>query len=209
MALVPYIMLRRCGTCSQRDVFLYDSRKNPGQSGVFQLLDFMRGHRLELYPHQAEDIAAELIGLDQPLPVINDGELGADYHDRAIVALLEAKALQARYLRPEYLQRPLKTFLQTHDRGIIWLTVPSHTGKSLFVQGLASENGPDAKNPVLGDGVRVAAFPIRREFKIWPEQFRSFLLEDLVRGLFGRDPAQARLPELDTNSSVRWRPLSN
>lgn len=101
---------------------------------------------------------------------------------------------KARYLPPDALRDALKAFLEQHTHGVFWLIASGHTGKSVFVHGLA-EPAAVGDKPLLAD-TAVVALHIRREYRAWPEQLRWFLLEQVLHKTFGRAPGQKGLPEL-------------
>ena len=138
LRLTPLVTLRRCAVCAKQDVFLYDTRSGRDQGNSFILLDYLSGHRLTLPAHRAGELAAETRELDgREWTPAGPGLLDDDYGERAINELLETKLLEARYLRPDYLREPLRRFVEARDRGVFWLTAPSHTGKSVFAHSLA------------------------------------------------------------------------
>ena len=200
LRLGPLVTLRRCAVCSKQDVFLYDSLAGYSLDDGFKLLDYLTGHRLGLPIHRAEELRVE--AGDSPTTtaptVVATGELGEDYGEVTLNELLETKLLEARYLRPDYLREPFRRFVKERNRGVFWLTAPSHTGKSVFVHALAAPAKVGEK-PLLAR-TAVAALHIRREFKTWPEQLRYFLLEDVLHRAFGREPGRLRLPELDVRA---------
>ncbi|MFO1419572.1 MAG: SAM domain-containing protein [Candidatus Competibacteraceae bacterium] len=196
--LGPLVTLRRCAVCNKQDVFLYDSLAGRSLDDGFKLLDYLTGHRLGLPIHRAEELRVAAGDPPTTVPAPAAGELDEDYGEAALNELLETKLLEARYLRPEYLREPFRHFVEARDRGVFWLTAPSHTGKSVFVHALAAPAEVGEK-PLLAR-TAVAALHIRREFKTWPEQLRYFLLEDVLHRAFGREPARLRLPELDVRA---------
>jgi tetratricopeptide (TPR) repeat protein len=200
LRLTPLVTLRRCAVCAKQDVFLYDTRKGCDPSSDFVLLDYLSGHRLTLPAHRAGELAAETHDLDgrEWLPP-DPGLLDDDYGERAINELLETRLLEARYLRPDYLREPLRRFVAARDRGVFWLTAPSHTGKSVFAHGLVCP--AEVGDKPLWPDTAVVVFHIRREFKTWPEQLRYFILETVLHQAFGREPGRLRLPELDVQAA--------
>lgn len=199
LRLTPMVTLRRCAVCAKQDVFLYDTRRGGDLSDGFILLDYLTGHRLTLPAHRAGELAAETRDLDgREWTPVSPGLLADDYSDRAINELLETKLLEARYLRPDYLREPLQRFVEARDRGVFWLTAPSHTGKSVFAHGLAFPK--EVGDQPLWLQTAVVVFHIRREFKTWPEQLRYFILEMVLHQTFGRESGRLRLPELDVHA---------
>ncbi|MDS4021651.1 MAG: hypothetical protein RKR03_14300, partial [Candidatus Competibacter sp.] len=200
LRLTPLETLRRCVVCAKQDVFLYDTRSGRDQGNGFILLDYLSGHRLTLPAHRAGELAAETRDLDgREWTPAGPGLLDDDYGERAINELLETRLLEARYLRPDYLREPLRRFVAARDRGVFWLTAPSHTGKSVFAHGLACP--AEVGDPPLWPDTAVVVFHIRREFKTWPEQLRYFVLETVLHQAFGREPGRLRLPELDVRAA--------
>ncbi len=196
--LGPLVALRCCTVCGKQDVFQYDSLAGHSLDQGFKLLDYLTGHRLGLPPHRAGELLAEVGDPSTISAAVAEGELDEDYGEVALNELLETKLLEARYLRPEYLREPLRYFVEAHQRGVFWLTAPGHTGKSVFVHALATPAELGEK-PLLAQ-TAVVALHIRREFKTWPEQLRYFLLEQVLRQAFGREPGRLRLPELDVRA---------
>jgi hypothetical protein len=200
LRLTPLVALRRCAVCAKQDVFLYDSCSGRDLIDGFLLLDYLTGHRLSVPMHRAGELAAETRDLDQrEVTPASPGLLDDDYGERAINELLETKLLEARYLRPDYLREPLRRFVAVRDRGVFWLTAPSHTGKSVFAHGLAFP--AEVGDPPLWPDTAVVVFHIRREFKTWLEQLRYFVLETVLHQTFGREPGRLRLPELDVRAA--------
>lgn len=200
LRLTPLVALRRCAVCAKQDVFLYDSCSGRDLMDGFILLDYLTGHRLSVPMHRAGELAAETRDLDRrEWTPAGPGLLDDDYGERAINELLETKLLEARYLRPDYLREPLRRFVAARDRGVFWLTAPSHTGKSVFAHGLACP--AEVGDPPLWPDTAVVVFHIRREFKTWPEQLRYFILETVLHQTFGREPGRLRLPELDVRAA--------
>ena len=200
LRLTPLVALRRCAVCAKQDVFLYDSCSGRDLMDGFILLDYLTGHRLSVPMHRAGELAAETRDLDRrEWTPAGPGLLDDDYGERAINELLETKLLEARYLRPDYLREPLQRFVAARDRGVFWLTAPSHTGKSVFAHGLACP--AEVGDPPLWPDTAVVVFHIRREFKTWPEQLRYFVLETVLHQTFGREPGRLRLPELDVKAA--------
>ena len=199
LRLAPLVALRRCTVCDQQDVFLYDSRGGRGLNDGFKLLDYLAGHGLTLPPHRAGELATEAGEWATQAPVsVEPGQLDEDYGNESLNKLLESRLLEARYLRPDYLREPLRKFVAARDRGVFWLTAPSHTGKSVFAHGLAfpAEVGDQPLWPETAVGV----LHIRREFRTWPEQLRYFILETILHQTFQREPGRLRLPELDVHA---------
>ncbi len=200
LRLTPLVALRRCAVCAKQDVFLYDTRSGRDQGSGFILLDYLSGHRLRVPLHRAGALAAEIRDPDgREWTSAGPGLLDDDYGERAINKLLETKLLEAHYLQPDYLREPLRRFVEARDRGVFWLTAPSHTGKSVFAHGLAFP--AEVGDPPLWLDTAVVVFHIRREFKTWPEQLRYFILETVLHQAFGREPGRLRLPELDVRAA--------
>ncbi len=200
LRLTPLVALRRCAVCAKQDVFLYDTCSGRDMIDGFILLDYLTGHRLSVPLHRAGALAAETRDLDgREWTPAGPGLLDDDYGERAINELLETKLLEARYLRPDYLREPLRRFVDARDRGVFWLTAPSHTGKSVFAHSLALP--AEVGDKPLWPATAVVVFHIRREFKTWPEQLRYFILETVLHQTFGREPGRLRLPELDIHAA--------
>lgn len=64
---------------------------------------------------------------------------------------------------------------------------------------LADASAELGEKPLLAQ-TAVVALHIRRELKTWPEQLRYFLLEQVLRQAFGREPGRLRSPELDVRA---------
>lgn len=179
LQLAPLAMLRRCTVCARQDVFLYDSLGGHSLRDGFTLLDYLSGHRLSLPIHRATTLHAEAQAVadspDAPVVANDTAKPDEDYGNSIVNEMLEAKLLAARYLRPDYLREPLRAFVDTNERGVFWLTAPSHTGKSVFTHGLAfpAEMGDKPLWPTPATAVVV--LHIRREFKTWPAQLREFM----------------------------------
>jgi tetratricopeptide (TPR) repeat protein len=200
LRLTPLVALRRCAVCAKQDVFLYDTASGRDLLDGFILLDYLSGHRLSVPLHRAGALATETHDPDgREWTPAGPGLLDDDYGERAINELLETKLLEARYLRPDYLREPLRRFVDARDRGVFWLTAPSHTGKSVFAHGLALP--AEVGDKPLWPDTAVVVFHIRREFKTWPEQLRHFILETVLHQAFGREPGRLRLPELDVRAT--------
>ena len=226
--LGPYAAARRCDLCSHQDVFLYNGfsgKRDRPANNCYQFLDYRTAHPMERRWNQARDLVAERTLVpgqpDSPLPQV-EGEGPADrppgpgqpqavsFNRLDIVQLLDAIAVERRFLPPEYLNAALRAFLGRHPRGVLWLSAPAHVGKSLFV--LALDQGWDygGEDHPLSPArtgralqVPVASFAIRREYRYGPGPFRDQLRLSLARALnlAAEGDQQSGLPILDLEAA--------
>ncbi len=165
--LGPYAAARICAAtgCGRRDVFFYNGRSG-GATGTVQYLDYMMGHSL-LQPQAGDQRwADEVWGIRGGR---GRGAVGDKWIDDTLVTLLDSTDQSREYVEPTYLLEDMRDFLGNHDRGILWLRAPAHTGKTVFASRLAKLL---AEEP--GD-VKVAAFLIKREYRFGLGMFNSFI----------------------------------
>lgn len=200
LRLAPLLALRRCTLCSKQDVFFYDSRAGRGRESGFIFIDYLAGHRMSAPRHRVPDLATEA---DLPDGAVESPPAGGTvddlYGDRELEALLLEKALEARYMEPTYLRQPFVEFVRSHDCGIFWLSAPGHTGKSMFVKGLADPAAVNGKP--LGSDLLVAALFIKREILPTARDLRNFLTEQVLKDGFGLSERGADFPQLDTKAA--------
>ncbi len=201
LLLSPLIQAYTCSVCDLQDVFVFDSHDIYG--GRFYYLDYLAGHRLKLHKHQSPLLnqsyhQANLVDFDEKNSTINKQALNAN-----LVDLLKEKSLEANYISPKYLQKPLANFINTHNKGLFWLTAPAHIGKSIFVHGIA--NNLDNK-PMLDDLI-VVRFHIRREFRYFSHHMIESFGEQLKQK-FNLTSGTQQLPQIDTNQGnkafINW-----
>jgi len=165
--LGPYIAARLCTQCARRDVLIYDSLYDRKRGGVFDLLDFARGHKSRLGSHEARDLSD---ALHARAPDGADAEnLAGDSasYDYVLEALDKAR-IDRNYLSPSYLRADLVDFLAQIDRGVFWLQAPAHIGKTTFIQGLSDPERGDKPIDSRFDWERkgkVVAYFCRKEYR--------------------------------------------
>ncbi len=197
LSLSPLLAVKCCTVCRKADVFFFDSRQSGEARERFFFLDYLAGHKMSRPGHLEPGLAKR--GEEQ------DTEGGRTVEaersrmaSRRMQRLLEETSLKARYLSPGFLRDRLRGFLDARSRGVAWLRAPAHWGKSVFVQGLQPDAGLE-KDP-LADDLRVAVFPIKREFRFTPVQLKGVLREALAREAC-LDVAPGNEPDLDLSRS--------
>ncbi|MEX0953635.1 MAG: hypothetical protein WDZ83_00305 [Rhizobiaceae bacterium] len=141
LALSPLITARRCIRCQRRDVILYDALYNDKAGGVFDALDYARGHKSRYGAHQATDLAAffenEIKRGATVEPAVPEG---LPANDQSVIEALDRARLDQNYHSPQFIRKELAAFLESRIRGVFWLQAPAHVGKTTFVLGLSSDD---------------------------------------------------------------------
>lgn len=187
LRLAPLLALRRCTVCGKQDVFFYDSRSDHEAGSGFVFIDYLTGHRMAAPRHQVPDLTAELdAGIsgaadDLALPSV-EGTVDEIYGDRPVEALLMEKA-----------------FVESHDRGVFWLSAPGNVGKSQFVRGVADPNAVGGR-PLI-EGAFVAALLLRREIRPTARDLRAVITDRVLKEGFGLSERGADFPRLDIETS--------
>lgn len=173
--LAPYAAARVCTTagCNKQDVFFYNRRSGETVARKVQYLDYMMGHAL-LAP-QADDRkwAKEVSDLKGARA---GGFVGDKWTENYLLELLESTDLSREYVEPTYLVEDVRDFLATHDRGILWLRAPAHTGKTVFASHVAKMLADEP-----GD-VLVASLLIKREYRFGLGMFEAFIEKTFHEG---------------------------
>ena len=190
--LSPLIQAYTCNVCCLQDVFIFDSHNQRNKK--FFYLDYLTGHQIGIQSHQSPLLEqtyqqTNLVQLSDEDSSLNKSALNQD-----VVELLKEKSLEANYLPPKYLQESLAAFINTHDKGLFWLTAPAHVGKSIFVHGIA--NNLDKK--VMLDDLIVIRFHIRREFRYFSHHMTEALGNQL-KVAFNLTSGNHTLPEINTS----------
>lgn len=172
--LAPYAAARTCTKCNKRDVFFFNGLSGRAPNRKAQYLDYMMGH--SLLPvlgndRRWTDESADLGGLRAR------GAIGAKRIDENLLALLERIDLSRDYVAPTYMAEELQEFLASHDRGIVWLRAPAHTGKTVFAGHAKSLLADDP-----GD-LMISTFFIKREYRFGLGMFNAFIDDAFYRGM--------------------------
>jgi len=213
LSLAPYVSAEVCTRCGHRDVFLFDSTREAGLSRAddrgfkarFDLKDWPHGHPMTVASRAAPALAGELAEVRDDVVRWRTTEQAAflaGFEDggirgRELTDLLDTLTFDARYLKPDFLYDLVERQMQARDRGILWLAMPAHTGKTMFARAIG--------DPMVDDSWRlkrlsplVAAVYIRREMRFDAVSIGSRLKSALVDALGVSDNDRERIPALDT-----------
>ena len=180
--LGPYLAARICRKCDWQDVFFFNGRSGNSPPHQVQYLDYRMGHSL-LEPQANDPRWADEVSKAKGASV--RGSVGDDWIDTAVSELLDGTDFEREYVPPTYMADGIRRFLEEHDRGIVWLRAPAHTGKTVIAEKAAKLLADDP-----GD-VFVATFKIKREYRYGIEAFKTFI-------------AKAFLPDTDVNHPFAW-----
>jgi len=180
--LGPYLAARVCRKCDRQDVFFFNGRSGKSPTHQVQYLDYRMGHSL-LEPQANDPRWADEVSHAKGARVL--GSVGDDWIDTAVSELLDSTDFERDYVPPTYMADGIRKFLDEHDRGIVWLRAPAHTGKTVFAETAAKLLADDP-----GD-VFVASFKIKREYRFGIEAFKTFITKTF-------------LPNSDVNHPFAW-----
>lgn len=171
--LAPYLAARACSKCGKQDVFFFNGRSPEEASRKIQYLDYMMGHSLVEPQDSDHRWKSEVtrLGIAKSRGAVGDGWI-----DDVLVELLDSTNAARDYVEPTHLADSVRDFLATHDRGILWLRAPAHTGKTVFASHAATTLATEP-----GD-VLVAPFLIEREYRFGVGMFNAFLHNTFYRG---------------------------
>jgi tetratricopeptide (TPR) repeat protein len=164
--LGPYLAARICRKCEQQDVFFFNGRSVDTSPPEVQYLDYLMGHSLlEAQANDARwaDEASHAKGTTAP------GSVGDNWIDNAVSKLLDGTNFEREYVPPTYIADEVRNYLARHDRGVVWLRAPAHTGKTVF-----SDKAADLFEKEPGD-LFVATFKIKREYRWGLAAFSRFV----------------------------------
>lgn len=180
--LGPYLAARICRKCDRQDVFFFNGRSGKTPPHQVQYLDYRMGHSL-LEPQANDPRWADEVS--QAKEARGRGSVGDDWIDTAVSEFLDSTDFGREYVQPTYIADGIRTFLEKHDRGIVWLRAPAHTGKTVFADTAAKLLADDP-----GD-VFVATFKIKREYRFGIEAFKTFITKTF-------------LPDTNVNHPFAW-----
>jgi tetratricopeptide (TPR) repeat protein len=214
LVLAPFLTVKRCRVCRKMDLFFFDSKK----ADHFYFLDYLAGHRMARPGHLENRLTDQARDIKTVREDMDETETMGRVTRRTVDALLVEKSLEADYLSPVFLRARLRSFVESRNRGIFWLRAPAHCGKSVFVNGLLP--ALRVESGALTEGLKTAAFFIKREYRYHPAQFKEQLRESIT----GKDclnlvAGSHELPELDLRTDdpgrafadwigelLKWRP---
>lgn len=171
LELAPYLAARVCRTCEKKDIFFFNGRSTARQ---VHYLDYLMGHSL-LESHANDSRWVRELASMKGIEV--RGAVGDRTIDKVVTDLLDSTDFEKEYVPPTYIADEVRRYLDCHDRGIIWLTAPANTGKTVFARnaGKLLEGNPG--------NVFVAAFQVKREYRFGLEAFSNFVKATFYAGI--------------------------
>lgn len=197
LVLSPLVAARVCRKCGRQDISIYDSLNSPRKGGVFDLMDYARGHKSRYLANEAEDLAVFFSNMPTraPTSVVE----GKDRTDQRVIEALDRARIDRNYLSPAFMRDAFAEFLKTQSKGAFWLQAPAHVGKTTFVQGLASRDILKEKAILprfeREDGGYIIAYYIRREIRAGIPDFMN-TIERQFFAQFTSDTTRNMAPKL-------------
>lgn len=173
LPLGPYLAARTCTKCDKQDVFFFNGRSGETPASQVQYLEYRMGHSMlerQSLERRWKDEAADAKGAKAR------GSVGDNWIDTATSELLDSTDFEQEYVPPTYLADTVREFLAAHDRGILWLRAPAHTGKSVFAEHASQLLADDP-----GDLLTVT-FTIKREYRWGIAAFSRFIRKAFFSG---------------------------
>lgn len=184
LELSPYASVRRCLKCHKRDVFLFNSRK-PGDIPKYYFFEYVDGHTTkdERRSKDPSEWSGEIQHHIDDSGTSDDDYIAADTFKKLAASI----RVDEDYVKPEYLHDWVRGFASSHERGILCLRAPAHTGKSVFSQ--AAQLKEAIKH--AWDDPHLCTMHIRRDFNYGEARWNDFVERrfiDNTLGLVSREP---------------------
>jgi hypothetical protein len=201
LELGPFVRARICEKCSHQDIFLYDTLYDHRADGIFDLIDYGRGHKMRRKGSEAQDLRRALAGR---IEAKEFGQIPAGaLSSRDIVETLDAARVDRRYLSPKYLRQSITEFVSSRSQGVMWLQAPAHVGKTTLVQGLTDPLLDEPLFPVSEQShVAVACFFCKSEYRSEGRRFLHGLERAIEHALDIRPDPMGERPSLQAASKA-------